>query len=255
MEEKAIYFRPPLWLPIAVALVAGGLYVTGKFVETRHMDQFTITVQGQGKINAVPDIATLNFGVQTDRQKTADVAMQMLTERMTKVIESIKSAGVEEKDITTQYLSLNPSYDWNEGKRIDQGFEASQSLMVKVRDLQKISAVLDAAVKAGANQAGSVGFTIDDPEQLKEQARAKAIEDAEMKAKKLASDLGIRMGKLQGFWEDQSYNGGPMMRVEAMDSGAGGYGGGGTMAPPVPAGEQEVLVNVNLTYKISRWHR
>lgn len=251
MEEKAIYLKPPVWLPIVVALVAGGLYVTGKYVETRHMDQFTISVQGSGKVSAVPDIATLNFGVQTGRQKTADGAMKMLTEKMTAVIKSLETAGIEEKDISTQYLNLNPAYDWNDGKRVDQGFEATQSLVVKVRDLDKISSVLDVAVRAGANQAGSVGFTIDDPDVLREQARAEAIEDAKMKAMKLAADLGVSLGAMQGFWEDQGY-GGPqpmMMRAESMDA-AGGYGGGGMQAPPIPAGEQEIVVNVNITYKI-----
>lgn len=250
MEEKALYVKPPLWLPVLVALVAGGMYVAGKYVETRHMDQFSISVQGQGKVSAVPDIATLNFGVQTGRQKTADGAMRMLTDNMTKVIDAVKAAGVEEKDITTQYLSLNPAYDWNEGRRIDQGFEASQSLVVKVRDLTKISSVLDVAVKAGANQAGSVGFTIDDPEELRQTAREKAIVDAKMKAQKLAADLGVSLGKMQGFWEDTGTYGANvvMMRAESMD--AGGYGGGGPVAPPFPAGEQEVNVNVNITYRI-----
>lgn len=246
MEEKALYLKPPVWLPIAVALVAGGLYVAGKYVETRHMDQFTISVQGQGKVNAVPDIATLNFGVQTGRQPTADVAMKMLSDNMNKVFDAVKAAGVEEKDITTQYLSLNPAYDWNEGQRIDRGFEANQSLMVKVRDLDKISAVLDAAVKAGANQAGSVGFTIDDPAELRAEAREEAIADAKTKAQQLAADLGVSLGKIQGFWEETGGYGGPvMMRTEAMDGAGGGY------APtPIPAGEQEVNVNVNITYKI-----
>ena len=223
--------------------------MTGKYVETRHMDQFTISVAGNGKVSAVPDIATLNFGVQTGRQKTADGAMKILTDRMTAVVDAVKATGVEEKDIRTQHLALNPAYDWNDGKRIDQGFEANQSLMVKVRDLDTISHVLDAAVKAGANQAGSVGFTIDDPDVLREKARAEAIEDAKARAQKLANDLGVRLGSLHGFWEEQNH-GGPrvmMMKAEAMD---GGYGGGGPTAPPIPAGQQEVVGQVNLTYRI-----
>jgi uncharacterized protein len=249
MEEKAIYLKPPVWLPIAVALVAGSLYVTGKYVETRHINQFTISIQGRGEVSAVPDIATLNFGVQTGRQKTADRAMTMLTEKMTAVMEALDAVGIEEKDIRTQHLSLNPSYDWNDGRRVDEGFEANQSLVVKVRDLEKISAVLDAAVKSGANQAGSVSFTIDDPENLKAEARAKAIANAQEKAELLADDLGVTLGKMQGFWEEQGGYGQPMMmRAESMDM-KGGMGGGG-MAPPLPAGEQEVVVTVNLTYQL-----
>lgn len=248
MEEKALYLRPPVWLPIMVALVAGGMYVFGQYIETRHMDRFTISVQGQGKVTAVPDIATLNFGVNTGRQKTADSAMTQLSEKMQKIFDGVKAAGVEEKDITTQHLSLNPSYDWVEGRRTDEGFEANQTLVVKVRDLEKISAVLDAAVKAGANQAGSVGFTIDDPENMRAQAREEAIENAKVKAQKLAATLGVRLGDLQGFWEDQGNYPTPAYRMEAMDS--GGYGGGGPVAPPIPAGEQDVVINVNLTYYV-----
>jgi len=249
MEEKALYLKPPVWLPIAVALVAGSLYVAGKYVETRHMDQFTISVSGEGKMNAVPDIASLNFGVQTGRQKTADGAMQILTDKMTKVIDALDALGIEKKDIRTQNLSLNPSYDWNEGTRIDGGFEANQSLVVKVRDLEKISSVLDAAIKAGANQAGSVGFTIDDPEILQEQAREEAIANAQAKAEKLAADLGVKLGKLQGFWENQGGDMPMYARTMSMDA-AEGMGGGGMVAPPLPAGEQEVIVTVNLTYKL-----
>jgi len=250
MEEKAIYLRPPVWLPIVVALVAGSLYVAGKYVETRHMDQFTISVQGRGEVMSVPDIATLNFGVQTGRQKTADASMQMLTEKMTKVMAALTAVGIEEKDIRTQYLSLNPSYDWNEGRRIDEGFEANQSLVVKVRDLKKISEVLDAAIKSGANQAGSVNFTIDDPENLRAEARAKAIANAKEKAEKLAADLGVTLGRMQGFWEEQGYNAPMYARNVMMDSAEGMGGGGAPMAPPLPAGEQEVVVSVNLTYKL-----
>ena len=250
MEEKALYLHPPVWLPIVVAVIVGGLYIGGKYVETRGIDQFTISVSGQGKVSAVPDIATLNFGVQTGRQKTADGAMKILSEQMTKVFEAVKASGIEEKDITTQYLSLNPTYDWADGKRLDQGFEATQSLVVKVRDLSKITVVLDAAVKAGANQAGSVGFTIDDPEILRAEAREEAIADGQEKAEKLAKSLGVRLGKLQGFWEDAGY-GYPQPMMMRNEAGMGG-GADASYAPPIPAGEQEIAISVNLTYKINR---
>ena len=250
MEERTVYLRSPIWLPIVVALVAGGLYVYGQYIGTRNMNQFSISIQGRGEVIAVPDIATLNFGVQTGRQKTADRAMKILTEKMTKVMQSLRAVGIEEKDIRTQYLSLNPSYDWNEGRRKDEGFEANQSLVVKVRDLEKISTVLDAAVKAGANQAGSVSFTIDDPENLRAQARQKAIENAKNKAKQLAKDLDVTLGTMQGFWEEQG-NGVPMYARSMMLDTVEGVGGGGKMiAPPLPTGEQEVVVTVNLTYQL-----
>lgn len=203
-----------------------------------------------GKVQAVPDIATLNFGMQTGRQKTAQAAMEKLSKNMNQVFEAVKKAGVEEKDIKTRHLSLNPAYDYEDGKRKEQGFEANQSLVVKVRDLDTITDVLDAAVSAGANQAGNVSFTIDDPENLKVEARALAIANAKGKAGKLADDLGVDLGSISGFWEDTGGYPMPMMeRSMAMDS--MGIGGGAKVAPPLPAGEQEVGVNVSVTYKIN----
>src|SRR3989338_9184024 len=171
MENPQTFSPKPLWLPVLIALILGSSFIYGKKIETRSLDQLTVSVSGEGKVFAAPDIAELNFGVQTGRKKTAKEAMETLAERMTAVIDAVKSAGVEEKDIATQYLSLSPSYDWDEGQRIDRGFEASQNLNVKIRNLDEISSVLSSAALAGANQVGNVNFTIDDPEELRAQAR------------------------------------------------------------------------------------
>jgi uncharacterized protein len=250
MDEKMVYLRPPMWLPVLVALVAGGMYVAGKYVETRDQSIPTISVQGEGKVLANPDIALLTFGVQTGRTRTAQAAMETLAKQMNAIIDSVKAAGVESKDINTQYLSLNPSYDYREGTRVDQGFEANQNLQVKVRDLSKISDVLDAAVSKGANNVGGVSFTIDDPEELRGQAREQAIADAQQKAEKLAADLGHPLGKFLGFSENGGY---PMPQYEmrmTMDSAMGVGGATPSFAPQIPAGEQEIIVTVFLTYQL-----
>lgn len=234
---------------ILVAVILGGSFVLGKKIETRNLDQFTITVSGEGKVMATPDIAELNFGVQTGRVKTSEEAMNILGEKMTAVVDAIKAQGVDEKDIKTQSLSLNPSYDWDEGKRIDQGFEASQNVRVKIRNTDNASKVLTAATSAGANQAGNVSFTIDEPEVLQDQARSKAIEDGQKKAADLAQQLGKKLGKLRGFNE-----GGGMPYAVMEKAMAYGRGGGGDMEgmamPPVPTGEQEIRVNVSLTFEL-----
>lgn len=248
MDDHRVHLRPPLWLPLLVALVAGGSYIVGKYVETRHMDQFSITIQGEGKVKAVPDIASLSFGVQAGRHKTADKAMKVLADNMLEVIAAVKRVGIDAKDIRTENLSLHPAYDWQDGKRVDQGFEANQSVRIKVRNLEHISDVIDAAVSAGANQAGGISFTIDDTDNLQSEAREKAISDAQRKAVELAHDLGIQLGEISGFWEEQGY-GGPQPYFErAVSLDAVGVGGG----PPVPAGEQEVVVRVSITYKVTQ---
>ncbi len=245
MDERTVYLRPPMWLPLTAVLIAGVCFIIGKNIEVRGYMPVQVSVTGIGKVAAAPDIAELSFGVQTGRQKTAQLAMEKLRTDMDAIVEAVKKAGIEEKDIRTESLWLNPAYDWVDGVQVARGFEANQSLRVKVRDLELIGKVLSDATAAGANQAGGVSFTIDDPELLKAQAREEAIADAKEKAKVLADQLGKSIDKLQAYAESEYGSPMPPMMYErsmAMDA----YGGGG--AVPVPAGEQEINVNVMLTY-------
>ena len=246
-DDHNLFIRPPLWLPIAVVLLGGLFYVGGKYVETRDKTTASISVSGDGKAQAMPDIAELSFGIQVQRKTTAKEAMDTLGKGMQKVLAAVKAAGIPDKDINTQSLSLNPAYDWTTGGQVMRGFDASQSLTVKVRDLDKVSDVLAAATNAGANQAGGVNFTVDDPEKSRAEAREKAIEQAQKKAITLASQLGMKLGKITSFSE----GGGYMPPVA--------YGRGGVMAmdakaevtpTPIPVGEQEVSVQVSITYDL-----
>jgi hypothetical protein len=236
------------WTVILAVVIGGGFFLAGKYVESRDSTPVTISVSGEGKVSAAPDIAQLTFGVQTGRKATAAEAMALLKEDMDNIMEAVKKAGIEEKDIATEQFYLNPEYDWDEGRQIPRGFQAQETLRVKVRDLDKVSAVLGAATAAGANQAGNVSYTIDDPEVLRAEAREEAIAQAKEKALALAKDLGMRLGKIKGFNE----GGGvipPMpyaraaMETAAEDSAAG-------MAVPLPAGEQDVTAYVTLTYEL-----
>ncbi len=236
--------------PLLIAVIIGGLfYLGGQWIQTENEPQHaTISVTGDGRAFAVPDIAEISVGVQTGRQTTANRAMEVLKERMDRVIAEVKAQGVEDKDIRTENFWLNPVYDYTEGRQIPRGFEATQSLRVKVRDLDKASAVLGAATNAGANQAGNVQFTLDDPDAPRDIAREEAIAEAQAKAEILADQLGVRLGKLIGFGEGGG-NGYPVPMMEA-------YGRGGAVDSAVlqevqlPAGEREITANVTLTYQI-----
>ena len=236
-------------LAILITLIAGGMFIGGKYVENIDLDPVVISVQGEGKVTAAPNIAEMTFGMQTERMDTAEAAIADLEEKMNAVFAAIKELGIEEKDITTQSLSMNPSYDWDEGERTLKGYEARQNLRVKIRDLDKIGEVLSRATSAGANQAGGVSFTIDDTDELQAQARDEAIAEAETKAKELAIQLGGRLGKLKGFSEGGG--GMPVYSVAKMVTEDMAYGIGGGGAPvPVPEGEQEIQVTVSLTYEL-----
>lgn len=248
MDEHRLLLRPPVWLPIVVALVAGGAYIVGKNIEARGYNPVLVTVDGRGEVTASPDIGELNFGVQTERHSSAEEAMEELSTKMNAIVAAVKAQGIADKDVITQNLSLYPSYDWDEGERINQGFEANQSLRVKVRDMDNIGTVLSAATSAGANQAGGVSFTIDDPEDLQAEARTKAIENAEEKAEVLAAQLGKRLGEIRNYSEGSS-GGMPPMPYMARDAMAVEESVAQN-AVPVPTGEQEVTVNVNITYEL-----
>ncbi len=235
-------------VPMLVAVIAGSLFVAGKYVEKQDFTPVVITVSGEGKVNAKPDIAQLQFGVTTERQRTSEAAMSLLEQKMNAILEAVKAQGIEEKDITTQALSLNPSYDWTDGTQVLRGYEAYQTLSVKVRDTDKSGAVLQAATTAGANQVGGVNFTIDDPSALQEEARQKAIADAEEKAQALAEQLGGRLGKLRGYSEGGGYTP-PYMPYAAREMDMANAVGEGAPVP-VPTGEQEVQLSVSLTYEL-----
>lgn len=244
--------RTPMWGLIIAVAVGGAFYLAGKNIETSNTPEprGTITVSGDGRVFTMPDIAQVSFGIQTGRVQSADAAMEKLSTGMKKVLDAVKAEGVDDKDIQTESFYLNPVYDWTDNGQVFRGFEASQSVRVKVRELDKASDVLGAATSAGANQAGGVNFTVDDPDEKRAEARAMAIDEAKQKARELARQLGVSLGDITGFNENGGGYPVPMM----MRSEAYGIGGGSDeavkLATPLPAGEQEINVSVSITYEI-----
>ncbi|TSC59077.1 MAG: hypothetical protein Greene041619_99 [Candidatus Peregrinibacteria bacterium Greene0416_19] len=247
IDAQTLNIRPPLWLPVAVAVLLGGAFVWGKSIESRDHTPTMINVSGEGKVSAAPDIAELSLGVTTGRQPTATQAKSMLDEKMNAVFDAVKEVGIPEKDIRTEQLSLNPAYDWKDGQQTLRGYEATESLRVKVRDLDNVSDVLQAATLAGANQAGGVAFTFDDPEKPRAQAREGAIEQAQSKAAVLARQLGMRLGRIRSFNEGGGISPPVPMYARGLE-----MAGDTAMEKslPVPEGEQEVRVEVSLTYEL-----
>lgn len=250
MDDQNINIRPPVWALITAVVIGGAFYIAGKNIEANPEVQqpSTITVSGDGRAFAIPDIAQLNVGVQTGRQATAGVAMIKLKKSMDGVIAAVKAQGIDEKDIMTQSFWLNPVYDYNNGTQVARGFEAGQSLTIKVRDLDKTSDVLGAATAAGANQAGGVQFAVDEPEVKQAEARALAITKAKAKAQVLAKQLGVGLGDILTFSEG---NGGGYPVPMYYDKAMMGVGGAAeNQAVQLPVGQQEVNVTVSITYKL-----
>jgi hypothetical protein len=204
----------------------------------------TIAIEADGKVTAVPDIARLSIGVQTEK-KTVGTAQKENTAKMNAIIDKLKALNVERADIKTTSYTIYPAYDWVDGRQIDRGYVVNQSVDVKIRDLDSVGQVLAAVAELGANQVSGVNFTIDDPEELQQQARLKGLEAAKKKAEALASAAGVKLGKIVGFSEGVSQTPYPYM--------AYGKGGGVAMeaaAPIAEPGTQDVIVHVSVVYEI-----
>lgn len=205
-----------------------------------------ITVNGYGKMNGKNDIAMTTIGY-TNTDKDVAKAQADNKKIMDQVIADLKKMGIEEKDLESSY-SIYPQYDYTQSGSQFKGYQVTNSVTVKIRDLTKVSDVLGLAGKYGANTVGNLTFTMDDTQALKEQARAKALADAKEKAQKLARDLGVVLTEVVSYGE---YEGGggtpyPMMNNYGMGGGADAK----MVAPSIESGSNEVVMNVNITYKI-----
>lgn len=251
---------------IIIALV-GVTFAAWSYVSTYNDSvnlnlQRSFAVQGEGKVVAIPDIATFTFSVLTQGGKEIAGLIKENTEKMNGAIAYAKSQGVEAKDIETQnynlepryqYYNCNPSYDASGSVKPCPpaeivGYTITQTVSVKVRDFGKVGDILSGVVKNGANTVSGLDFRIDNISKVQNDARAKAITEAKEKAKMIASAAGFRVGKLLSI--DEGYT--PVFR---MMNEKGGYGMGGGDVSPVPApviepGSQDVSVSVTLRYEI-----
>ena len=120
---------------------------------------------------------------------------------MNTFIKDLKGLDIEKEDITTTSYNIYPRYDYNSGKQTLRGYEVSQNVSVKIRDLEKVSDVLSLVSKNNLNQVGGLNFTFDDPEELKQEARVLALGNATEKAEALADVAGVKLGKIVSFSE------------------------------------------------------
>lgn len=253
-EKQIVSLKPPKPLVIAgvVFLAVASIYLAaGAKGEWREYGKGqpipTILVSGEGKVTIKPDIATFTIGVvKTDKDLGA--AQKEAADIMTKATALLKEKGVEEKDIKTTAYNIYPQYDWRQSGRVFLGYEVRQTAEVKVRDLAKVGEILGAVGSVGANEVGSLAFSVDNPEKAKEDARAKAIEDAKKKAERLSKDLGVHLKKIVSYSE--SDGGGYPGPIYMKDSYSAAGMGSSAPVPPVTAGENEVRINVSITYEI-----
>lgn len=246
MESYRKQLQVGSWVLVAVFVLAA-VWLLQSIDQMRRAGNVsdTLTVEGQGKVLATPDVAVAELSINVEAA-TASLAQNQANVKSNAVVAFLKGKGIEEKDIKTSGYNIYPQYDYVNGRSVLRGYQVTQSFTVKIRDMARANEALDGVVDAGVNQVGGISFQIDDPEKLKQEARQKAIDDAKQKASVLEGQLGVDLGHIVSFSESQDgFYPQPYMMREAV----GGVGGGGT-APALPTGENEVIVNVSVTYQI-----
>ncbi|MGE5392149.1 MAG: SIMPL domain-containing protein [Candidatus Saccharibacteria bacterium] len=250
----------PKWLTIVLGIsvvVLILLFIADKGFTLSHSiiktkPDNTISMSAEGKVNAVPDLATVNLGVLAEG-KNAALAEQEATKKVNQITEFVKQQGVDKKDITTSNFSINPRYNYHDGKSDIVGYDVSESVMVKVRGVDQstemLGKILQGAVDNGSNVINGVSLTFDDPDNLKQEARKLAINKAKEKAQDLAKEAGIKLGKVISISEAGSAY--PTPVYSEM-----GYGGAArdqvakSVAPNIEAGSQDVVANITVTFEV-----
>lgn len=248
---------------------AGALYLFALFANavTEHKyigrdvnAQTTISVSGDGDAYAAPDIATVSFSVTQESKNSVD-ARKVVDAQMKKINDFLAAAGVLEKDIKTTGYNLYPKYEWEQkqivciaypcvqppGKQVLTGYEVSQSVEVKIRNLDDAGKVLGGLSDNGATNVSGLSFLVENEDEVQATAREAAITKAKTKADQLAKDLGVTLVRIVSFNEGGNYpvfygRGG--MKTMSADS---------EMAPSMPsvsAGENKYTSNVTIVYEI-----
>jgi uncharacterized protein YggE len=198
----------------------------------------SITVTGHGKVEVTPDVADLWLGVQATAP-TGDEVMTTVEQKSRSLVDALKGAGIEDRDIQTSGLSLYPNYSQN-GQRIT-GYTASVDVSVRARDLDRVGELLDTVQGLVGDQLtiGGISFSYEDPEAVLEQARAAAIENARVRAAQYAEAAGVGVGDIVRIVESSSAA--PPIPYAAERVAADG-------AVPIEPGSQELTADVTVVF-------
>ncbi len=226
---------------IAAALLAISLAAPALADETKPLR--TLSLVGHGDVSVAPDMANLSLGVFTNAD-TAAAALDANSAALAKVLTAIKAAGVADKDIQTSNLMVNPRYESrNDGTSVTTGFDVSNTVSIKVRDLASVGKLLDQAVVAGANQVNGLSFGVANDQPVLDEARKRAVADAKRRAAIYATASGVALGSIISVSEGGAYQPQPGMFTKAAAMERAGD-------VPIAQGEQLMSVDVNVVWEI-----
>ena len=207
----------------------------------------TIAVTGTGIVSVKPDIATVTVGV-TESNESLEAAQNAVIDALSAMMKTVTDAGIAEKDVVTSGYNVSPipNYD-SDGNYIGvKGYQVSSSLTITVREIDSVGSLLDAVVKAGANQVWGISFSVDDPSKPASEARKAAVADARQKADELATAAGAVVTGVVSIVESSSPSP-KAMEYAAPASAADSV----SRSVPVSTGTTDVEVDVQVVFEIA----
>ena len=231
--------------PVLIASVLALAALSGRALAQQPVmaaDGTLVSVQAHAETARVPDIATVSAGVVTQAED-ANAA------QMDKVMAAIRAAGIAERDIQTSGINLNPQYRYAENQPpAITGYQASNTVSLKVRDIGKLGQVLDALVASGANQVNGPMFEIDEPEAAYDEARRAALAKAQARARMYAEALGLRVRRIVSIDEGGGFQPPMPMPMMAMARAEKGVAYDTAVSP----GETTLAANLSVVFELGR---
>ena len=257
--ENQRFVKSLFVLVCALALYFAGQFVNGvkeySFIGRDVPPVTAINVSGTGEAFSAPDIATITYSVKKEA-KTVSEAQKLSAEKVNEILAFLKSSGVDEKDIQTTNYNLSPQYEYKTPtvymngycpplNPIIVGYTVSQSTSVKIRKIDDAGKILAGVGEKGATDIGNIELSVEKKDAVQDEARDKAIKDAQNKALVLAKSLGVRLTRLVSYSENGSsplpyYEMGGMMKASADSA----------ITPSISTGENKFTSNVSLVYEI-----
>jgi hypothetical protein len=227
-------------LPLAAIVAAAPALAD---VTTTPITGTELDVSATGTSTRRPDIAIISAGVVTQASKAGD-AMAANAKAMTATIAALKRAGVADRDIRTQSINLQPQYRYGDNQPpVLTGYQASNRVSVKLRELAGAGGVIDALVAAGANQIDGPSLSVDHPEAALDEARTKALANARARAELYAKSAGLSVRRIVRISESDGVPP-PVRPMEMMASKRAD-------TTPLEAGEQELTVNLSVVFELN----
>jgi uncharacterized protein YggE len=211
-------------------------------------DGTLLSVSAQADSKRVPDVATISAGVVT-QAADANAAMRQNAEQMAKVVAAIKGAGIAERDVQTSGISISPQYKYAENQAPQIiGYQASNTVNLKVRDIAKLGKVLDTLVAQGANQVNGPNFEVDKPDEAYDEARRAALDKAQARAEMYAKTMGLKVRRVVSIAENSGGGFPRPMPMMAMDARAKGNYAETSVSP----GETTLSMTLDVVFELGR---